>query len=473
MMVRGDYKVNKNIINENKINKGVQVYIVISILYSFVGRVIPIKQLSGESINGWIYISLAGIGVLFLLVDFFTTKKWYKGKWIAVLYAFIVIMGISSIINIKYGFVDNAKTIVWTTIQIGLIYTFYTRYSKEDLIIFLDKIWITMSTFWFFPVLYSIFQFVICNGYVTKVGTKKIRQGFYENRLFGVFNDPNYAAIFSLCVIVAIIYLLKKISNKKMRIFFKFNLIVQYMYTVLSGSRTVLVCMTLVIGLYTLAWWYQKVHGKYTWKKILGFVLIPVASMSIVVGAFQVVQRVSVILPMTYYYFADGENGNHIKIGFKGEIDESLTERKDGKSGNISNNRTTIWKAYLQNMKGDLLLGGSPRNVLAKWQEKEPKGYLVQTGYETHNGYLFVLVGTGILGMITILVYIILYVYKVLKYVKENKTIPSEIMFIFVFLVIVLVDVCFFTELFFIHSLISILFWLHCGLAMKWLDSEV
>lgn len=456
---------------ENKINKIIRIYIIISIIYSFVGRVIPLKQAVGEQLNGLIYILLAGIGALLLLLDFFTTKKWCKGKYIVVLYGFVVIVGISSLINIRYGFVDNMKTIVWTIIQIGLIYTFYTRFSKQELVHFFDRIWVGMSVFWFFPVVISIVQFVLCKGYIVKVEDRHLRQGFYDNRLFGVFNDPNYAAVFSLCVIVAMLYLLKKISDKKVRIFFKANIVIQYLYIVLSGSRTALVCMTAVTGFYLFMMCYQKIHGHWNWKRVIGVVLVPLVSMSIVVIAFNLVQRASVIIPMSYYHFVDGEKGFHIKINDDEEIDATLTERRDGKQGNVSNNRVTIWKAYIKGMKGDILFGGSPRNVLVKWQEKNPKGYLVETGYETHNGYIYVLVGTGVIGLGVIVVYMILYARKMILYMKKNYQIPSEVMFTFVFLIIVLIDTCFFTELFFIQGLITILFWLHCGYALCWIDA--
>ena len=118
---------------EYQVNKIVKIYIIFSIFYSLIGRVIPIKQLIGEGLNSMLYILLAGIGALLLLVDLFTTKKWYKGKYISVLYCFVAIIGISSLVNIRYGFSDNLKTIVWTIIQIGLIYTFYTRFSKKEL----------------------------------------------------------------------------------------------------------------------------------------------------------------------------------------------------------------------------------------------------------------------------------------------------------------------------------------------------
>ena len=71
-------------------------------------------------------------------------------------------------------------------------------------------------------------------------------------------------------------------------------------------------------------------------------------------------------------------------------------------------------------------MGGSPRNALAKWQEKEPNGYLAVTGYETHNGYIYVLAGTGVIGMLTIVIFMILYARKMILYMKGNYHIPPE-----------------------------------------------
>lgn len=454
------------------VNKAVEVYIIATIIYSFIGRVVPFKVFIGEEINTIMYYLLALVGGGLVAVDFFTTKEWRKGKYIGILYIFIAVMCISSVLNIEYGYIDNVKTIIWTTIEIVLIYTLYKRYEKESFVKLMDKIWWGISAFWFFPVVYSLKQFALLERYRVRLeGTRRVRQGFYENRLFGIFNDPNFAAATSVYVILACLYLYKKSDNKKLKIFLIIDIIVQMMYVVLSGSRTAIVCMIAVGCVWGWLQWHKKNTGWKIGKKILRFVAVPVFSAVIVALGSTAIQKASIIMPMTYYYVVYGETLDEIEIAGE-EIDDDLTTRKDGQGENISNNRTTIWKAYLDGMEGDLLFGGSPRNNLVKWQEKDPDGYLVETEYETHNGYLLVLVSTGVVGFSVLLVYVILYARKLWIYVKERKELETEFVFVMLLLITLLVYAFFFTEIFFIHNLTSVLFWMHLGASMFWIDHD-
>lgn len=455
---------------ERIVNHAVMLYIVVSIAVCCIGRIIPINKLIGTNLNSMMFNLLAFFGAMLLFIDFFTTKCWKKGKNIFVLYGFVCIIFLSSVWNYRYGVVDNVKTIVWTIIQIGLIYTFYNRFDRSEVTIFLNRIWQILNTGWFFPVIYSLYQFMILEKYKTRIDGRYVRQGFYENRLFGIFNDPNYAAVTSLCVMISCVYLLKRVKNKFYDVFLIINLIVQFLYIVLSGSRTAQVCMIVVLGVYGWLRWHinNRKEERTLRKKILGYVCIPFLSAAIVSGAFAVGQKGVLLLPMSYFYLTTGEIPESIQ--FDGE--DELTKRKDGQADNISNNRSTIWKAYLEGMKGDILLGGSPRNVLEKWQEKNPTGYLAETNYETHNGYLYVLVGTGILGLSVLFIYAILYARRVILHVIDTIQLADEFIFIAAILITILTYVFFFTDLFFIHSLTSVLFWLHCGAALHWVDKE-
>ena len=147
-------------------------------------------------------------------------------------------------------------------------------------------------------------------------------------------------------------------------------------------------------------------------------------------------------------------------------------DRTDTELDNISNNRTTIWKSYLSLLKGDVLLGGSPRNFMQKWIEKEPTCYLAEKGMETHNGYLSVLVGTGILGFSSVLVFIIFYLKDLLQYVLKKEIVPTNVLMIEMLLCAFVTFTFFFTDLFFVHSLTSVLFWFLCGMSVLWLSEE-
>lgn len=456
------------------VNKAVKLYLIGTIIITFIGRVVPIKLLIGDTIESYLYIALAMVGCVLLCVDFFITHKWRQGKYIIVLYAFVAVMLVSSVLNMSYGYVDNLKTIVWTVIQFGLFYTFYTRYDKDELIRFVDKIWQYICVFWFFPVVYSIGQFVVQDRYRVIVdGDRNIRQGFYDHRLFGIFQDPNYAAITSLYVVIACSYLYSKSKNKNYRQFLVVNIVVQIIYTVLSGSRTAMVSMIVGMIVWMFIKWVQNKENQKLWKNIRNLVAIPVVSVLSIVLLFGVVRKTSIILPISYRYITNQEIGDDdFSSNQDDELDYDLTEREDGKEGNISNNRGHIWAEYLKGLKGDYIFGGSPRNVLMKWQDKDPEGYLSLTSYETHNGYIFVLVGTGVLGLMCIVTYVILYGRKIVLWLKNKAEIDREITFIVTFLIVILTYVFFFTELFFIHNLTATLFWLHCGMAMHWLDKK-
>src|SRR5699024_5838668 len=65
-----------------------------------------------------------------------------------------------------------------------------------------------------------------------------MRIGFYENRLYGIFVDPNYACTISLiCILFAIRNIIK---NKKIiqRTLYSFIALIQFSYVALSGSRS-------------------------------------------------------------------------------------------------------------------------------------------------------------------------------------------------------------------------------------------
>ena len=444
-------------------------YLIITVAITLIGRIIPIKILIGPHVDALLYILLASLGAVILLFDLFSTKIWYKGANVFVLYGFIGIMAISSLLNLKYGFSDNIKTIAWTTIHFALFYTMYLRLEKKQMISLIDKIWIGVCAVWFIPICYSIYQFISQEAYAALVDSERyVRQGFVENRLFGVFNDPNYAAIMSLGVFFACVYLFSKYKNKFFRAFMIINFILQPWYIVLSGSRTALVTFCISLTLFLWLKIYQKN------KKAILYFVTPIIAICLVCGGDYVVKKVSSPLPQVYEaIFEDNHTtDNQHPDNNKPSLDnKDILNRVDSSADNISNNRFTIWKSYLEDLDGDILFGGSPRNFLSKWIDKNPDGYLAGTHYETHNGYLSVLVATGVLGFATILAFAVLYFISIIKYFKTQPKIENEFIFLLVFLALILVYTFFFTELFFIHCYTSVLFWLHCGILNYWIGS--
>lgn len=445
-------------------------YTVFSIIVTFIGRVTPIKQMIGANIEGTLYNLLAlGGGVLWLMY-WLIREDLVPLRYLVTLYVFMTIMVVSSVVNMKYGIVDNIKTLIWTVIQLGVIFVYPKLLGKEKVSKLFDRIWEAIAFFWFFPVVYAFSQFLREIEYWTEADTGRwIRQGFIENRLFGIFNDPNYAAMTSFCVVIALIYIWGKRTNKIERMLICVNLLVQVLYIRLSGSRTVLVCMVVSFSIGSMIFLKNRCIEKNKKMKLAYFIVIPVAITIMVISVNYVSGKVC--LKVAEVYQDSIKDITSSETTGNGENSISI-DRTDTELDNISNNRTTIWKSYLSLLKGDVLLGGSPRNFMQKWIEKEPTCYLAEKGMETHNGYLSVLVGTGILGFSSVLVFIIFYLKDLLQYVLKKEIVPTNVLMIEMLLCAFVTFTFFFTDLFFVHSLTSVLFWFLCGMSVLWLSEE-
>ena len=469
----------KNMLDK-KVNFLFECYLFLSIFVTFIGRVTPVKQMLGAGLEATLYNVLAVLGGVLWMIYWLVRRDLIPMRYLITTYAFIFVMFVSSVLNRQYGIFDNIKTIIWTVVQMGVIFVYPKLLGKERIKKLFFRIWEVISFFWFFPVFQSLIQFFQNKSYWTEADPGRwIRQGFTENRLFGIFNDPNYAAITSLCVIIVSFYLWKIRTNKIERVLLAVNFLLQVIYIRLSGSRTVLVCMVIALILGVLLSLKNMHLARETKMKWTTYILVPVVVVALVISVNYLSGALSLNLAKAYQSTI-GSLAQSDKDGASGSEsgDNKVTQppvsidRTDTSLDNISNNRTTIWKAYLSLMDGDYLFGGSPRNFAQKWIDKNPTGYLAQTKMETHNGYLSVLVGTGLIGTMCIAVFIFFYLKDLFKVITDKKAIALDVIVMEMLLCAFVAYIFFFTDLFFIHSLTSVLFWFLCGASLLWLTEK-
>lgn len=106
-------------------------YIFAFTIYGFVARIIPLYMLVNEPANSYILVLFAIAGCVLVLLDLIKGRYLFKGQYCWVLYAFVVIMIVSSVVNIRYGYIDNLKTIVWTGIQIAVFIPRIPEYPER------------------------------------------------------------------------------------------------------------------------------------------------------------------------------------------------------------------------------------------------------------------------------------------------------------------------------------------------------
>ena len=200
----------------------------------------------------------------------------------------------------------------------------------------------------------SIVQFALQIGYTVEVGEKHFYQGFYESRLFGVYQDPNYASITGIMSVFLCMYNFTKVKNIFFRIFYVVNIIVQFMYTVMSGSRTAEVCLlvTIFIGAFFVI---RKYCFKLDFKRTTAVVVSLFLGISCSLTVYFTIPASKYVLQFAPSFISS-------------EQKEPVTFERADVEGNpdISNLRFKIWESGLEIYTGHPIFGTSPRAQLAR-----------------------------------------------------------------------------------------------------------
>jgi len=78
-----------------------------------------------------------------------------------------------------------------------------------------------------------------------------IRQGFVESRLFGILASPNYLSLISLIVIIFLFFNMNNLGKRYKQLSIV-AIVLNFIYIVLSGSRTTYICLVVAAFLYSL-----------------------------------------------------------------------------------------------------------------------------------------------------------------------------------------------------------------------------
>ena len=447
------------------------IYIFVFVTYILLSRIVPLVNFISQDLNSVIYSALAITGAVLVAFDFFMSFSIFKSRENIILLVFWVICLISSLLNMKYGIVNNVKTLVWMAIQFFLFFSFVNTKDKE-INKTLKLIMNSSAAIWLAGVIASLVEFFLQISYIAPASDFPRRQGFTEARLFGVFTDPNFAALTSMLVIVFCLFLIKYCDSKKLRIYYWVNIAFQLIYIVLSGSRTamlegyMLVFFTAIVQARNAA--IKKGQGSRALLSIARGVLAVAVSIALVFA----VQKTMPFLAELCAPLRDS-----ITI----EIDEDINEediisleRHDVNEENISNNRFSIWKSAIEVSQGKRIFGVSPRNLLSYATEEFPDSYLVRMDYETHNGYLALFVNSGIMGTLAMLVLIVDVIRLICRYLKckKKQEYDSEVIMLFSVLFIIAGSAIFQPEIFFVNSYGAAIFWLCLGYFMYFLKKK-
>ena len=443
--------------------KSIYMYVFLFALL-FMRSIVPVSTRIPGVVDTMVFSFLAFAGCLIIAADFFTSKDMFRIKYWYLLAGFLVVMLISTVINRQYDFFGNIKTTIFTAIQFFVFLSIAGGMNRKQIKKTVRIAGDVLAAFMLVCSIISIVQFVLQIGYSLEDvnGQARVCQGFFESRLFGIYQDPNYASVTGIISIFLCMYNFTKVNRVFFRIFYVINIIVQYMYIVMSGSRTAEMCLlaSVFLGAFFVI---RKYCFQLDLKRATAVTVSLLLALSCAVTVYCSVPASKYVLQ-----FAPS-------VVSKDNMEPVTFERVDVEGNpDISNLRFKIWKSGLEIYTGHPVFGTSPRAQLSIAKAEYPDGFVAQRNYMLHNGYLNVLVSTGTVGAVIMLCYIVLVLILVCKkfFGKGRKNYDPVALTALLVVAIMAIASLFLTEIFFVNTACALLFWFFLGILLRLCEDD-
>ena len=425
-------------------------FILIVAVYCMCGLIVPLQFISANKVVAG---GMTLLGILLATYNLVIKKVYLKIKTIEYLLLFFAFNIITSILVISYGYSTNIKNTLIFYIYFLTVFPIFTGITREEGKKIYDYFFYTVTVLNTFGVLVSLIQFVLLKGYrVHDYKGLYIRQGFVESRLFGILASPNFLSLISLIVIIFLV--LKICSFEKVYRFIGIVVIaLNFIYIVLSGSRTAFICMMIAAAIYSIVMFYQKGNIRSLFKVVLAIVVVLFSYKAVNFTSEQYLK-----------YNKERLEAQDKKLENK---DNNLSlERTDTSEENISNNRFAIWKSTVSFVPKKPIFGYSGGNWYEIGKKTNPDEYIIKEHYLTHNGYLEILFYNGLAGFISMGIFVLSFFISMVKRIfrdKKEDLVNKDLLSMIMILMVILVSNLFLSSTFYGISLLGIILFLMAG----------
>lgn len=423
-----------------------------------------------------------GMALLYIGYDILTNRYCFKTRYLPAAVLFLIITVVSCILNYKYGIFSNIKGIAALVIYLFLIYP--EAFKKRN-----DAVLKTIGYTCFFTLsVYTAASMPMFLYNITYFTEQDRWQGFIigiHSRLWGLYQDCNYLALFCVIAILFSALLFNKTKSIVLKIVFIVLDILHLCAISLSGSRMGILCMVFSLFWISLIVVFKKLKLSIL-KRILIFALLAVVSVAlpfvtvkqINYGLVEIKKAVLNAGTVETYVEVHKAYDKFYEIGHVGiatgladeiEVDKypftDTLEPVDRVDNNdyANDGRIARWLDGLKLIAEKPFLGISPRNIFKFAQQLDTETLMGELNYSIHSTYLEVLAGVGIIGGTVIFAFLVLAAIKVFKaalgLTPTFKTIFStNVVAIIAFAAILLPDLIFFQTTF-----AGLMFWLCLG----------
>ncbi len=374
----------------------------------------------------------------------------------------ILAMVVSTLLTPEASLIGNAKMVIWQVIYFFIIY-YIGKHQDPALFRWFENI---VMVYWTVAVIFSLCLFFVKYSYTAPLSKiyYGLRLGIVENRLYGIFVEPNFAS--NLSVIVCVLMIKRMLSQRPHlhNAWYIVGLILQFVYIVLSGSRSALLdgCAIAFVAIFIICYGSEQASS---WLKRWGkSILSGVIAVVVIVGANYAVKLTlpHLVVPTRIAFLENLSKGQ----ADKQESGDVSLEREDITSnGDSSNGRLSLWKSALEITKTSPVWGGSPNDFIKYGQRKLPKSYISIHGQTPHNFVLLTLVGSGLLGAIPLVIFMIMKAIALIRALFKTRGMRD---IDFILMAIIPIDMVLFAslmpDLIYENRIGALCFWLFLGL---------
>ncbi len=431
-----------------------------------------------------LYAFFAGWALLLLVYKTFVLKTLFKPKYSVLLFGFFVLAGISILVNYKNNFSHNVMTIYMPVVFAFLLYVPDTGKGLMREIRAISGFFIGF-TFLVSMASFVMYMFQISFTFLNRNGVT-IRQGFLENRLFGLYISPNVGVVFAVTSIaltfVSLFFIAKKPLKKTWLVFCGANILLQYVYFLLANSRggivaaSATIALLIIFGRYNFTVFRFKVKVKSVVSKLACLILVFGTLFLLAAPVKYALSYVPMVTERVFH--ANNPNLN-------GDLGETDFTRIEAGSEDISNGRIEIWTAAYSVWRYKPFVGVANANVIEEQTKqsyvptdtmsKESVFWLGRANGNMHNAYIQIGVNYGMVALFLIVLFLLLIVVSAFKKIMSLRKEGNNCTFELLLLGIAAFYLChniFETYLFVWGSnVFGALFWLVLGYALFFLEN--
>lgn len=398
----------------------IKIYIIVSILWFFPALGIFIDPICKICFVWGAFLVFYDIVAHRIILQ---TSYWY---WIFLL---LGLYCITILLNIQDNFYMGIKHLIYTMISLVIVFAQNGQAENGDKIKLLKFINSVVAAVVFCAGLISLIMYCFRISIYFEQNGVVFRQGFLENRLFGVYTSPNVGALFSIICIAAMCInsYYKNKSLFKWGKFYIVNGIIQILYFSLTLSNGGLLTACVFVTLLTIVFGFMEFKKN---KKLISAVSLTILLIIMsIIGLNLIVQGIrtamSIVPSAISYVTSQAENNEEDSMHV---IQFERIESGD----DASNGRTAIWSGSLKIWSQAPIFGIADARInednieQSKYSFDELNEFeierLTSVDGNLHNAYIQILVNSGVAGFSCFLILIVLIVKKYVKYLFAEDT---------------------------------------------------